>query len=75
MKVHFGAPLSWYGPQRRSSLEVPLAQSAPLTEVVASLGIPEGEILLVLVNGVTAPLSTWVGDDDRVELYPALGGG
>ncbi len=76
MQLHLGGHLAWYDPQKRSSLEVPLPQPTLLADLVQTLGLPTGEIAIVVVNGKAVELDgTRVADADRVELYPPVGGG
>jgi sulfur carrier protein ThiS len=87
VRVHLGGHLNWYDPQRRSRLELDPqtvgtgcggGQGGWLTPValVRFLGLPRGEIALVVVNGRVAGLDGILLDpDDRVEFYPAIGGG
>ncbi len=76
MQIHLGGHLSWYDPQKRNSFEVPLAQPVLLLELTQTLGLPAGEIAIVVVNGQAVELEqARVGDGDRVELYPPVGGG
>ena len=76
MKLHLGGYLSWYEPQRRSWLDIPLAEPAQLLDVVTRLGIPLAEVSLASINGVMVSMSdTRVSDSDEVELHPPLAGG
>jgi sulfur carrier protein ThiS len=76
MLIHLGGHLSWYDPQKRNSLEVPLPQPIPLLQLARQLGLPAGEIAIVVVNGQAVELEqARVSDGDRVELYPPVGGG
>ena len=76
MKLHLGGYLSWYEPQRRSWLDITLAEPARLLDVVARLGIPLAEVSLASINGVMVSMSdTRVSDSDEVELHPPLAGG
>ena len=76
MRLHLGGHLAWYDPQKRSWLELPLPDPTSLVELVRQLGLPEGEIAVVAVNGRAVSLEdALVSDGDRVELYPPLGGG
>jgi sulfur carrier protein ThiS len=76
MQIRLGGHLSWYDPQKRNLLEVPLPQSIPLLELARELGLPAGEIAIVVVNGQAVELEhARVSDGDRVELYPPVGGG
>lgn len=87
MLVHLGGNLNWYDPERRSWVEldpptVPVScrygQGGSLTPaaVAQHLGLPRGEIALVAVNGRVVGLDAiLLNPDDRVEFYPAIGGG
>ncbi len=76
MQIHLGGHLSWYDPEKRSSIQVPLSQPTLLTELVQKLGLPTGEIAIVVVNGQAVELDqARIADGDRVELYPPIGGG
>jgi sulfur carrier protein ThiS len=76
MRLHLGGHLAWYDPQKRSWLELHLSESTSLIELARQLGLPEGEIAVVAVNGRAVRLEdARVSDGDRVELYPPLGGG
>ncbi len=76
MRLHLGGHLSWYVPQRRAWLDVPLAGPTALADLAAALGLPAGEIAVAAVNGRAVDLAqATVCDADRVELYPPVGGG
>ncbi len=76
MQLHLGGHLSWYDPQKRSWLDVPLAVPTALADVIAALGLPPGDIAVAAVNGQAVDMAaTRVCDADRVELYPPVGGG
>ena len=77
MHLHLGGHLSWYEPQKRSRIDIHLAEPTLLVKVLRDLGIPHGEIAVVVVNG--APIFALgdirVSNDDQVELFPPVGGG
>lgn len=77
MRLHLAGHLSWYDPQKRSRIEVRLAEPTLLVKVLRDLGIPHGEIAVVVVNGTPffALGDIRVSDDDQVELFPPVGGG
>ena len=76
MKLHFGGHLSWYLPQKTANLDVPLEAPTRLADLLVKLNIPAGEVMLTVINGEMADLSTaTVVDTDRVVLYPPIGGG
>jgi sulfur carrier protein ThiS len=76
MRLHLGGHLSWYDSQRRSWLELHLSVPTALVELLRQLELPLAEIAITVVNGHAVPLEeARVSDDDRVELYPPIGGG
>ena len=76
MKLHLGGHLSFYEPQRRAWVDLALPAPQCLPDLLAGLGIPPGEVALVVINGEHAqednPILT---NEDQVELYPPMGGG
>ena len=76
MKLHLGGHLSFYEPQRRAWVDLALPAPQSLPDLLADLGIPLGEVALIVINGELAqedkPILT---DKDQVELYPPMGGG
>jgi len=42
----------------------------PIKELIESMGIPPGEVDLILVNGISVDFSYMVKDKDRVSVYP-----
>ncbi len=76
MRLHLGGHLNWYDPRKRAWLEVPLAAPVLLSALLQQLHVPPGEVAIVVINGRLAQLeAVMVEDGDRVELYPAIGGG
>ncbi len=76
MYVHLGGHLSWYDAERRSRVELAVPERVALAAVVERLGLPAAEIAIMVVNEEVAPsLDTEVGEGDRVEFYPPVGGG
>jgi sulfur carrier protein ThiS len=76
MRLYLGGYLDFYNPQRGSWLEVELNQPSPLSEVLAELGIPMGDVQLFVLNGELVELNeAIVSDQDEVKLFPAVGGG
>ena len=74
--MHLGGHLSWYDPQKRSRLEIRLAEPTPLLALLQQLGIPPAEIAVAAVNGAMASVEdAQVSDEDRLELLPPVGGG
>lgn len=76
MRVHLAGHLGWFDPDKRSWLDFPLSGPTRLSECLAALGLPPGEIALVVVNRhVVQEADPWLSDVDVLELYPPLGGG
>ena len=76
MRLHLGGHLDWYDARKRAWQDLALAQPILLTDLLAQLGIPAGEVAVVALNRRAVSLAgTIVRDEDRVELYPPLGGG
>ena len=62
-----------YQPER--GLTVELGDVGSLLDLAGRLGLPLGEIKIVMLNGRRAELSAAVKDGDRVAFFPAVGGG
>lgn len=76
MRLHLGGHLSWYDPQKRARLEIPLAQPITLLSLLQQLNVPLAEIAIATVNRVAVALAdAQVSDGDSVELFPPVGGG
>jgi sulfur carrier protein ThiS len=76
MEVHLGGHLGFYGPGRRSRFEMHIDAETTLLDLIRALGVPEAEIDLAAVNLAIVSLhEARVGDADRVDLYPPMGGG
>ncbi len=52
-----------------------LGPGATVHEVAAYLGIPEDEVKLIMVNGIGSQWDTVLRGDERVALFPPVGGG
>jgi sulfur-carrier protein len=55
------------------SMEVP--EGAVVRDVARNVGVPEEEIRIIMVNGIGAKLDTVLKGDERVALFPPVGGG
>jgi sulfur carrier protein ThiS len=76
VRLHVGGHLSFYLPDKNANLDLALEGPTRLTDILAKLSIPGGEVVLVVVNGELAELSSvTVTNSDRVELFPPIGGG
>ena len=76
MRVHLGGHLAFYHPQKQSWFDHRLDCPAALVLVLEQLGVPAGEIMLVVVNDEVIELqNTLVNDRDTVQFYPPTDGG
>jgi sulfur carrier protein ThiS len=76
-RIRLGATLRAFVPDYRPAqgLEVELPSPTSAADLAERLGLPLGEIRLVLLNGRRVPPSALVNGGDRVGFFPALGGG
>jgi sulfur carrier protein ThiS len=57
-------------------VSIALAEPVSLHTLVERLGLPAGEIAIAVVNGGAVVLEdAVVAENDRVELFPPIGGG
>ncbi len=76
MKLHLGGFLSFFPPEKKGWLDIPMDSPAPLGRILSSIGVPISEVYLTVVNGEQMDLaSTVVSDSDVVHLYPPIDGG
>lgn len=57
---------------RQQDLTVGISDGETVADVVADLGLPAGDVELVLVNGVSVRLDQVLRDRDRISLYPVF---
>lgn len=78
VEVRLYATFAKFGPTHRAGdpFYVELEDSASLTNLIHKLGIPEGDVHLVIVNGrIIHDRTQGLQNDDRVALFPPVGGG
>ena len=76
MRVHLGGHLNWFDANKCSWLDLVLARPTRLTGCLAELGVPAGEVAIVVVNQqAVTEADPLLADGDVLELYPPLGGG
>ena len=76
MHIRLSGHLNWYEKDKRSSFDVDLAGQSRMVDLLEKLGIPPGEIAIVLINGEPVPLQDAAVDDgDEVKLFPPSSGG
>ena len=54
---------------------VPASGISTAADLVRAVGLPEGAVGLILVNGLHAKLGTPLAAGDEVSLFPFVGGG
>lgn len=62
-----------YDPYRGISLEI--SPDTPVSQVILALGLPPAEVTLILVNGVRQGPDFLLQGDERLGLFPPIGGG
>jgi sulfur carrier protein ThiS len=76
MNLFLGGQFSLYFPGHPSSVDVAVNKPTMLREVLSGLGIPVADIHLVVVNGKLVEMEeVVVSDQDRVKIFPPVGGG
>jgi sulfur carrier protein ThiS len=76
MRLYLGGHLDFYHPQRHNWLEIAIENPTPLQELLTDLGIPLGEVHLVVINGEALGLQdAVVTERDEVKMYSAVDGG
>ena len=76
MRLYLGGYLDFYSNQPDNWVTVGLDEPTPLLQVVLNLGIPVGDIQLVVVNGQLGELNeVIVTEQDVVKIFSAVGGG
>jgi sulfur-carrier protein len=77
LKVFLAATLRKYVPGYDGAvgcdLEVPPGSN--VRHVAMALGIPEDEVRLIMVNGIGSKWDAALKGDERVALFPPVGGG
>jgi molybdopterin synthase sulfur carrier subunit len=77
LKVLLAASLRKYIPGYDAAVGHPLTlePGATVRRVAEELGIPVSEVKLILVDGIGAKWDTTLQGDERVALFPPVGGG
>lgn len=76
MKLYLGSYFAFFRPDRKHWAEVDIHTPTPLDQILSELGIPPGEVHLVVLNGrLLESTDTLISNGDTVRLYPAIGGG
>jgi len=76
MSLYLGGHLSYFDAQNRSHIDLEIDAPTRLVDILTQLGIPFGEIFLVIVNREIMPLEdAKVEPGDKIEVFPPMGGG
>ncbi|MDC0335417.1 MoaD/ThiS family protein [Pseudodesulfovibrio sp.] len=67
------ATLSQYLPDNADNF--PIDNGETVKSLMDKLGIPEKDVTLMFINSARAYLESELKDDDRVGLFPPVGGG
>jgi molybdopterin synthase sulfur carrier subunit len=62
-----------YDPYRGISLKI--SPGIPVSQIISRLEVPPEEVALILVNGVRQGADFLLQGDERVGLFPPIGGG
>ncbi len=77
LKIFLSSTLRKYYPAYDPSagIEMNLEADTPLAALLDRLGIPQEHIKIVMVDGLHASLDAVLKGDERVALFPPVGGG
>ncbi len=76
MKIYLGAHLNFYHPRKEKVLDVDIRQPTLLVDILEEVGIPLGEVQMLVINGDIAELvDAVITPQDEIKLFPAVGGG
>jgi sulfur carrier protein ThiS len=76
VKLRLGGYLSFFLPGFPTQVEVSIVEPTRLGEILKRLGIPFGEIYLVVLNGgIVDPDTTLISPNDEVRIFSAVDGG
>lgn len=76
MKLIAGGYLTFYTPDQRPDIDLPLKETVALRALLAEIGIPVAEIQLVVLNGQIVDLDQVnLKNQDEVKVFPGVDGG
>jgi len=76
MKLYAGGYLTFYTPDQKPEIEQDISEPIELTRLLDELGIPAGDVQLVIINGQIVDLEEAVlNDQDTVKVFPGVDGG
>jgi sulfur carrier protein ThiS len=76
MKLYAGGYLTFYMPDQQPEVDHDLAEPIALITLLAEMGIPPGDVQLVIVNGEIVDLEqALLKNQDEVKVFPSVDGG
>jgi sulfur carrier protein ThiS len=76
MILYAGGYLTFYTPDQKPEVERVLTSPVELRVLLTEIGIPAGEVQLVILNGKIVNLNgTQIQNQDVVKIFPGVDGG
>lgn len=76
MKLYAGGYLTFYTPDQQPEIDRVLTAPIELSKLLADIGIPAGDVQLVILNGQIVDLDQAViHEQDMVKIFPGVDGG
>lgn len=76
MKLYAGGYLTFYAPDQQPEVDLDLSEPIQLSELLSDIGIPVGDVQLVILNGKIVDLDQAILEDqDEVKVFPGVDGG
>ena len=76
VQVHLYATLRRYAPaDSKGVLVLELQSNETVGELLYRMGIDVGEIHIIMINGVSGNMESILHDNDRLGVFPPVGGG
>lgn len=76
MRIYLDRAFDFFIPNHEPWIEVELHQPTCLRDILAQIGIPFGEVHLVVVNGEAIEARDMlIKNEDNLKIFPPFGGG
>ncbi len=76
MKLYAGGYLTFYTPGQHPEVVHDISEPIALIKLLGELGIPAGEVQLVILNGQVVDLHQAIlNNQDEVKVFPGVDGG
>lgn len=76
MKIYIDRAFDFFIPHHEPWIEIDLPEPACLRDILTRIGIPFGEVHLVVVNGEAFEAKDmWIKNKDIIKIFPPFGGG